>query len=64
MEKVDGKNAVLEINMPALNKRNAKVKRPIATPNSRHTDLKEKKNTNFMVPEDADLLFYRKHMHS
>lgn len=29
------------MNIPALSKRNAKVKRPIATPNSRQTALKE-----------------------
>ena len=36
IENVDGRKAVLDTNIPALNTRNAKVKRPTWTPNSRH----------------------------
>lgn len=35
----DGNKAVLEINIPAENSWNAKVNRPICTPNSLQTDL-------------------------
>lgn len=41
IEKVDGKYAVHDINIPALKSRNRIVNRAMATPNSRHTALKE-----------------------
>ena len=36
IEKLEGKNAVLDINIPALKIKNTSVKRPTCIPNSRH----------------------------
>ena len=44
IENVAGRKAVLEMNMPALNTRNAKARRPTWTPNSRQILLEYKEN--------------------
>lgn len=47
MENVDGRKAVLDMNIPALNTRNANAKRPTWIPNSRQILLEHTQKTYF-----------------